>query len=136
MFATALSFLTSKIAGPIFGIASGVLAATLIVVWLADASQIKSLHKEIDDPKTGYAARLVNAQVDSSICRGAVADQNAALDRFAASQNGKLTEAAKAIAAADAHMVQVGAKVSNILSAKPGADECASADALILGSLQ
>lgn len=131
-----LSAITSKLAGPIAGIIAAILAVLLVVVWLADASTIKTLHSEIDAPNTGYASRLVAAQTDSAVCRGKVADQNDALDRLAQVQTAKVDSAAKAIAAADANIAKVGSRVSQILTAKPGPNQCDSADALILGSLK
>jgi hypothetical protein len=131
-----LSAITSKLAGPIASVVAALLAVTLAVVWLSDASTIKTLHGEIDAPVTGYAARLVAFQTDSAVCRGKVADQNEALDRLAQVQSDKADSAVKAIALADAQLSKVGNRVTQILAAKPGPSQCDSADALILGSLK
>jgi hypothetical protein len=136
MIASLLGWLTGRVAGPVMTAISAALGLTLLVIWLVDAATISNLRSQIDDPASGYRAKLAVAQADSAVCRGRVADQNAALDAFAQVQANKMDAAAKALAAADAKLAEAGKAVSRIVAAKAGPDQCASADALILGSLK
>jgi hypothetical protein len=127
-----LAFLTSKIAGPLFGLTTAALAIILSVTWLVDHSEISALHKE----NTALTVAKNTAQVDGAICRGKVTDQNDALDAFAKAQGDKVIAASQAIALANVQITKLAPTVANILAAKAGPDICASADGVILGSLK
>lgn len=138
MFTMLLSAVTSRLAGPVALAGCAVLAFMLVGAKL-EAGHLRKAnseyHRAIFDPVSGWQARL-------NTCQGSVKTLDAALTR----QNGAVTalktegaqrsaEAAKALTAAQRATVAANRRVGAILAAKPGADMCASADDLILGSL-
>lgn len=133
------SVLTSKI----FGGMSLALAAALAFVSISKNAEISALQKSIDKPVTGWAARLNACTIDLATVRGnaallsgALSDQNRAvsdLEARAAAAHAKgafdRSEAAKKVSAAQA-------QVAALRNARAGADQCASADQLILENVR
>jgi biopolymer transport protein ExbB/TolQ len=145
MIATVWKILTSRLAGPI---ASGValaLALALVFVWTADhatmlvlkgakASAERTLEtrtKERDSARSDLSTCKANADQLASGIRA----QNEAIALMQKEADRRAAEANKAVAAARGVADSYRQKADAILARKPGEDRCASADRLILESL-
>lgn len=130
MFAAITQFLTSKLAGPIFGAAALALTLVLIVQTgrLSDARADRDRYRDrIENEETGYVVRL-------NTCRGNVAGLDASLK----AQNeavaglveaGRLATEAAARAVEQARAASAAATrgAAALLARQPVGDECAAA---------
>lgn len=136
---TLIKLITSKLAGPIASGVAVLLAIALLAVSVKAAVTEKTLRDNLDQVTDQRDAALR----DFGTCRGntdrlqaAVDRQNSALNALKTESDRKTAEAEKAASAARAASAKAASSAKAILAAKPGADMCASADALILGSLK
>ena len=133
-----LGFLTSGIAGPLFGI--GMLASVLLggVEYLVQSAKIANLQSDnaklstsIDDPKTGYIARGAQCESNVATLKTSIALTSQSLKNLAAQEAALEAAAAKATASAQAGAKAADAAAQHILSLQPGGDVCKAALALI-----
>lgn len=105
--------------------------------------QIRSLKDSIHNPRTGYIARLERSAANLATCRGNVAELRSGVD----SQNESIRRSAELAATqaalgqallTEARRVTTTAqqRAAAIAAAQPGEDVCASADDLIIESLE
>ncbi len=134
-----LSWLTSKLAGPILGACSGLLLMALVGLWIASQATEAGLRSSI---KTAQA-QADAATRDLATCQGnqqaltkSLDAQNVSLTALKAQGDAATASATKAIQAAAAASTAARASAATVLAAKPGADACTSADALILETLK
>lgn len=138
MLAMILSAVTSRLAGPVALAGCAVLGVMLIGAKMEAGGLRKdnaSLERAIHDPVTGWDARLTACKGNVERLDGALKAQGAAVTALKAESAQRSAEAAKALTAARSATTAANRRVGAILAAKPGADMCASADDLILGSL-
>jgi len=135
---TIVSLFTSRLAGPIASVVALVLALALAASLLTASATEKSLRKQIDDlqrsidnPATGWRARLSQCQHNVGVATASLATQNAAVATLKAANAAATAKAESNAAAARAASAGAQAAVNSILNQKPGADHCASALALI-----
>lgn len=135
--------LADKALAMIGGGLSIVLAGALAFTVISKNSEISTLQDSIHNPKTGYAVKLQRATRDLTNCRTnritleeatrrqneAVAAAQAEGNRRVQAVTGQLANARQATASAER-------RAAAIMAARPGEDQCASADALILETLQ
>jgi hypothetical protein len=150
MIAWFAGVLASRLAAPIALGAAALLALALTVQtvrldgvhifgWKIVAGALDenaALAKSIDDPTTGFRARLAQTAANFNTCTAKLGEQNAAVDRLGA-ESVRLTQlASAAIASARVNGVKLATTAAAILAKKPPAkDFCPAADALILESL-
>jgi hypothetical protein len=135
MIALALKLLTSRIAGPI---GAGV-SIVLLLALLSSCALGKAKNREIEK-LTVHVAKL---SADLGTCRtnkvtlqNAIDRQNAAVAALAAEGQRRAAEARKALDAAQAGVAAANKRAGQLLAIKPGADRCASAEAIIIGGLE
>ena len=134
-----LSWLTSKLAGPILGACSGLLLAALAALWIASQATQAGLRSSVKaaQAQTDAATRnLATCQGDQDALTKSLDAQNASLAALQKQGQTATATADKAIAAASSASAQAQASAARLLAARPGADICASADALILETLK
>lgn len=124
------------------GVTSVGLAIALAWVTVAKNAEIHTLEKSINDPVTGYAARLKQAETDYAQCKSnritleeATRRQNEAVAAAKAEGQKRLDALGRQLETAKAATRSAEKRAAAILAAKPGEDICASADALILENL-
>ncbi len=134
MIAAFLSLITSKLAGPIALVAALALLgwATVERIQLAGARHtVATLTDRIENKTTGYIAELATCTGNTARLNAAIGDQNtaiAAAGAAAAKTAAALDQAAKV--SADARAV-AASRAAAVAALKPGADRCASAEALL-----
>ena len=92
--------------------------------------------RAINDPVTGWKARLGQCQANVAEQGRAIDAQNAAVGAWKAESLRRSAEAAKAVQQAQRATVAANQRAGAILAAKPGAEQCASAEALIMESIR
>jgi len=134
-----LSWLTSKLAGPILGACSGLLLAALIGLFIASQATEIGLRASI---KTAQA-QADSATRDLTTCQGnqqaltkSLDAQSASIAALKAQGDAATASAAKAVQATFTASAAAQASAAKLLASKPGADLCTSADALILETLK
>jgi hypothetical protein len=134
-----LSWLTSKLAGPILGACSGVLLVALFALWIASSATEAGLRSSVKSAQaqTDAATRnLATCQGNQDALTKSLDAQNASLAALKARGDAATASADKAVAAASTASSAAQASAAKLLASKPGADLCASADALILETLK
>ena len=134
-----LSWLTSKLAGPVLGACSGALLIALIALWIASGATEAGLRSSVKTAQTQADAatrNLATCQGNQDALTTSLDAQNASLAALRTQGQAATASADKAIAAESTASVQAQAAAAKLLAAKPGADICASADALILETLK
>jgi hypothetical protein len=134
-----LSWLTSKLAGPILGACSGLLLAALIGLYIASQATEIGLRAGIKTAQAqadGATRDLATCQGNQQALTKSLDAQNASLAALKAQGDAATASAAKALQAAAAATTAAQASATKVMAAKPGADVCASADALILETLK
>jgi hypothetical protein len=134
------SFLTGKLAGPLFGIGTLVLA---VVAGLQQAhilslkTENASLHDSIENPTTGYIVQLGRAKDSEATYKMGLQACNVGVDGLKVEGDRITKYANDALALARAAGDERRKQSAAILAAKPtsGADLCAETDRLILGSV-
>lgn len=118
-----------------------VLIGIIVLMMVFKTAEIRGLRNQIDDPKTGYKARLATANLALGTCRAnnvayrdAVRKQNDAIEALAAS--GTARDAAALAALTKVRQNPVTVRVEEIRQTKATGDLCASADTLIKESLK
>lgn len=111
------------------GVAAVALGGALIVKSFEMASvdkQRATLQMAIDDPKTGYVARIAQSETNVAGLQVAVASRDKAITDLSAADAARLAAMTKAVAAAQALSFGDARKLA-IYSATPpaGADQCA-----------
>lgn len=100
----------------------------------------KSLEQQIQDPKTGYVARLAQAETNVVTARAAVDQQNATLQSKSAADAAALADLSKQVAQANAATAAANTKIDRLLKTPlAGADACArmnDADKRLLETLK
>jgi len=126
-----LSWLTSKLAGPVLGACSGLLLAALIALWIASTAAEAGLRSSVKTAQAQADAasrNLVTCQGNQDALTKSLNAQNASLAALKAQGDAATASADKAVAAQTA--------AATVLASKPGVDLCTSADALILETLK
>jgi hypothetical protein len=134
-----LSWLTSKLAGPVLGACSGVLLAALIALWIASSATEAGLRSSVKTAQTQADAatrNLVTCQGNQNALTKSLNAQNASLTALKAQSDAATASADKALAAASSASIAAQTAAATVLASKPGADLCTSADALILETLK
>lgn len=129
-----LSLLTSKLTGPIATAACVVLAVLLLLCKCENAgltSDNDKLTKSINDPVTGWAAKLNTCQGSVASLQAGIDGQNHAVDALAVESNRRTSLANKMVAAAREDALQAQIKAGGILAAKSTNEPCSDALALI-----
>lgn len=128
-----------KVLAMVGGGLSLVLGAVLAFTIISKNSEIRTLEKSINDPVTGYAARLKLAQSNYDQCKAnritledATARQNAAVAAVKAEEKERLDALGRQLQTAKVATRSAEKRAAAIMAAKPTEDQCASADALIL----
>lgn len=135
--------LKDKVLAIIGGTGCALLAALLAYTIITKNAQIKALDQQINDPVTGLAIRLQNAQSDLALCRANRITMIEAVRRQNEAVAAAWAEGQKRIAALDEQLnkarretTSAQAAASAILTTQPGDDLCAAADALILEAVR
>jgi len=134
-----LSWLTSKLAGPILGASTGLLLAALIGLYIVSGVTEAGLRASI---KTAQAQadtatrNLTTCQGNQDALTKSLSTQNASLAALKAQGDAATASADKAVQAATTASTAAQAAAVKLLAAKPGADLCTSADALILETVK
>lgn len=92
--------------------------------------------RAINDPVTGWRARLNQCQANVKTLDGAVKAQNAAVAAWKAESAQRSEAAAKAVTEARKATVAANQRIGALMAAKSGADQCKSAEALIMESVK
>lgn len=110
-------------------LAFGLAALTSVVIGvLLVKSQIENrvivadkqkLERQITDPKTGYIARLTQAQANNVVLEHSVATQNAAMKKLKDDSAAKLLETQRQLAAVQAENRDIMAKMHQFMAQKP-----------------
>lgn len=141
-----LSALTSRLAGPIAAALAVAMACFLVAMMLANAGlkmKVAGLDREINGYIDGKGRRVPGLRQNLATCQ----DNRAELDRSLTRQNAAVTalkadrdrvarEGARDVANAEAETKTLRQRWERVLRARPGADQCASADRVILESLR
>jgi len=135
--------LTDKMLAMAGGTLSLLLALALASTVMSKNSDIRHLTNEIHNPKTGYIVRLEAAQRDLTQCRAnriTLEDATRRQNEAVASAKAEGTRRVDAVThqLADARRASASAerRAAAIMAARPSGDACASADALIMGTVQ
>lgn len=78
----------------------------------------------IDQPVTGWKARLATCQGNTVVLQGALASQNDRIDSLGRDSAARLAEAEKGLAAAQRGQAAAEARVAKIMKPLVGADTC------------
>lgn len=135
-----MSWITSKIAGPIAGGLALILAVSLAFTLISTNAAIGELRRD----KSALTTSLAEAKADLNQCRanrltleGAVQRQNAAVDLAKAEGDKRAAELARVADRARADAAGASAKAAAILARPaPAGDRCSAADALILENIR
>lgn len=132
------AWLTAKLISWIAGPAAIGLAIACAVL----AIQKGSLHDQIHDPETGYAARLERAQSDLTQCRAnritledATRRQNEAVTAARNESVGRIAELQRELQRAEGTAQEARRRADRILAAEGTGDMCLDADELIMDSV-
>ena len=134
-----LSWLTSKLAGPVLGACSGALLIALIALWIASGATEAGLRSSVKTAQAQADAasrNLITCQGNQDALTKSLDAQNASVAALKAQGAAATASANKALAAASSASAAAQTSAAKLLTAKPGADLCASADALILETLK
>ena len=134
-----LSWLTSRLAGPILGACSGVLFVSLIAVWIGGHAAEAGLRTSVRTAQAladAATRNLITCQGNQDALTKAVEAQNASLAALKAQGAAATASATRAVQATLSASASAQASAARLLAAKPGADICASADALILEAVK
>lgn len=134
MIAMLLSAVTSRLAGPI-ALAGCALLAMMLVGAKLEAGRVRSDLKAQVAESQRLARALNTCQGNVSWLDAAITRQNAAVEAWRAEGVRRSAEAAKALAAARSATAAANQRAGAIMSAKAGADQCASAEALIMETI-
>jgi uncharacterized membrane protein len=122
-----LGWLTSKLAGPI----AGALALLFLVFGLVQWSEKKgvehrvdTLQAQIDNPTTGWRAKLGTCSTNVDRLDAALTSQSAATEAQRAASDRAIAAATKDVAAAQKGQAVADAKVKKLLAPAVGADAC------------
>ena len=139
-------FLTSKLGGPVAAAVAVALALALSFVWASGKAAEASLGRDVK-ARDASIVRLTSerdaARGDLTTCRNTrdaqkleLDAQSAAVRRWKGEAEANAARAAAALKDARASRERATRSAGAILAATPGADLCASADAIILGSVK
>lgn len=135
-----IRLLTSRLAGPIASGIAAVLAIGLALILISKNATIAGLDRQINDPHTGYAVRLQLAQADLVQCRAnrltleeSTRLQNEAIDAASREGAARLADLNHVASVARQQATAAQAHAAEILSRRGTGNDCADADALILG---
>jgi len=134
-----LSWLTSRLAGPILGACAAVLLLALAALWITSAVTEADLRANLKTAQTqvdAAARNLATCQDNQGVLSRSLGAQNASLSALKAQGAAATASADKAVQRADTASNSAQAAATNLLAAKPGSDLCASADALILETVK
>lgn len=93
--------------------------------------EVVALHKAIDDPKTGWAARLGQCHANVATLEAGIADSNKRIDQWKSAAAAASARANDALRRDSAATKKAAAEAVVTLGLRPGADHCASALELI-----
>lgn len=137
------AWIMSKVAGPVASALAVLLAVGLLWTWTADHAQLallkhdnSSLRSQIDDPRTGFRARLAASQASYQSLGDASAKQTAAVNAWKQAAADANARAQKASNAADGALKQAEANAARIQATKPGDDVCMSAYDVLQGTIK
>jgi hypothetical protein len=116
---TALTFLTSKLGGPVFGAA----AITLLVLWLSAIWHARDLKSQLDDARGAL-----------TITQQTLSRQSESLYQLGAKGLEKQAAVLAALQGLQPALDQARARADMVLNADP--KTCADYDALILGTIK
>ncbi|OGT54671.1 MAG: hypothetical protein A3E01_09985 [Gammaproteobacteria bacterium RIFCSPHIGHO2_12_FULL_63_22] len=128
--------LAGPIIGPLTTAATVALGLALAFVWIRDRvvigrleRQVTELHQQIDDPATGWRARLSTCQTNGVTLTEAIGRQNTAVEEMQRNADAIAASARAAVAAVRAEGTKAASAATNILSRpRPAAgDECRAA---------
>lgn len=129
MIATAWRLLGSPLAGRIgaaMAVLLGLLAMAQCTAKGAALKQVDRLTAQITEPKTGYAARLAQANTNYSTCRTALSKQTDEVDRVSREGRQRVAQAETALKAARSDVEALERRAAAMLAYQPrGADTCA-----------
>jgi hypothetical protein len=133
------SLLTSKLTGPI-ATAAALLFLVMFIDAKADGAAVaKGLRKELatvtqqrDDAKRD----LTQCRTNEGNLRASVDRQGREITRLGDEGRARTEAAQREVDAARRSAAVANRRADQVLAATPGADQCASADALILGTVQ
>ena len=138
-----MSALLAFVMGPVgrwIGVALAVVALLVGVHHHGDsqgaAREKAKAERAVNDPVTGWRARLNQCQTNVKTLDAAVTAQNGAVAAFKADSLRRSAEAAKALTQARKATVAANQRIGALMAAKPGADQCKSAEALIMESVR
>jgi hypothetical protein len=133
-----LSFLTKPLAGVIASATAAALALALTFVWASGKAaehalkaRIAVLERSIDDPKTGWRARLGQCRDNGAALQASIDDQNGRIEAWKQAAADAQRRAAAETATARIATTQAQKSAATILTAQPRGDRCGSALDLI-----
>lgn len=129
-----LAILTSRLAGPIASTLALVLTLFLVATCTQKAAldrRVDTLTAQIDDPKTGWRARLSQCKDNVTVLDAAVAGQNASIAAMKAESDAASARAAEAVKAAQVASTKARRDAVAIMARRPTGDVCESALALL-----
>lgn len=125
---------------PISWIVGGVSTAALAVALFFSHAEVRDLHDQIENPKTGYVVRLSQAETNVTICRGDLDTQNARWQAKSDADEARIATATRAYesnrAATEAANRAVGAFLAHRPSGATLLERYESVDAQVLGDLK
>lgn len=138
-----LALLTNRLALTAIG-GLGVVAAILFLLfWMGSEAgkkaaerRVAELTEEIDDPKTGWRAKLSRCEASVDNLTVALERQNAAVSQLEAESEERTRRANAAIAAAQKQVGVYKRRAEIIANAIPSGDLCQSAQSLIVKTLR
>lgn len=120
-----------------------IVIVAFVMLLVSKNHEIAGLNDRISNPKTGYEFRigalrdaLTTERNNTASLKAGLDDANNALGQLQTKADNARTAYDKIIAGQAATNTRLDGKLTNIQNAKPGADKCASALALIKGSVQ
>lgn len=122
---------------------TAIVTIAFVMVVVSKNSEIATLDKSINDPKVGWIARNNALAQDNQTLKlgnanltGSVATQNAALQTLIGKADTADAKFDAAMAALRGDIGGYQSKMQKLDAAKPGADKCASAQALVKGTVK
>lgn len=113
------------------GAAASALALTVALI-LTDRARDR-LDVALNDPTTGYVARLARCEADLTSADGVIATQQAATAALKADSDRRLSEAQKAAQSAQAALRAARKPAQEILTGRGKADACTNAEHVLRG---
>jgi hypothetical protein len=111
-----------KVATGLAGVATLVLGFMLISAQIENrviTKQRDQLTQQITDPKTGYVARLTQANANVAVLQTAVAEQNTKYEKLSRDSKAALAASEARLAAAQARTRTMQKKLDGFLATKP-----------------